>query len=178
MAKIEGSARCLTDIELLRFADALGCQIEDLFPGARSQPATNAPSTSAAQLQLPPIPAISFIYTDDNPVQVPDVLVRALLAESTRGGKKAVSARNALRGLHATPQQVQSLQALAQIDADGSTAITLLGEEAIEAKIYPDGEIEIEVRGTFIVRTPTGRWMLEGSEKQFRTLRDAIQSAQ
>lgn len=175
IAKIEGCSRCVTDLELLRLAEALGCSLDTLLgpvePSGKRHGARRSEVWSKDAM-----PSVTLIFSSGDPESVPEAILADLLNSPVWGkGSSRRPWSHALKEIGARPGHIGALRILTLPDGEGNIPLVVLGAERFSVEIHGDGEVHVGVDGVDLTQDLAGTWQLEGAGLAFRGVRAAIQ---
>jgi len=175
IAKIEGGSRCVTDIELLRLSEALGCSLDTLL-GPVAPPEKHHGARTSEVWSKGAMPSITLIFSSGAPESVPEAILADLLNSPVWGkGSSRRPWSHALKKIGAMPAHIGALRILALPDGEGNIPLVVLGAERLSAEIHGDGEVRVDVDGVDLAQDLAGTWLLNGAGLAFRGVRAAIQ---
>lgn len=176
IAKIEGGARCVTDIELLRLTSALRTRPEVLLEVGPSDTLRVTGKATKLKPQISP-PLIVLNCHQSLAIQVPEALMHDLMTSPLWGRG---SARRPwcfrLRELGAEAGHIGALKILSLPDGDGDIPLVVLGEESLSAEISEAGEVLVGLGEDFLAQDLAGAWRLKDYDHEYSGLRSAILS--
>ncbi len=176
IAKIEGGARCVTDVELLRFTSALRTRPEVLLGVA---PSDTLRRKGLATNRTPPVSPPAIVLTDRHspPIPVPVTLMHDLMTSPLWGkGSAKRPWRFQLRELGAGDGHIGALKLLSLPDGDGDIPLVVLGEENLSAKISEAGEVLVSLGEDLLSQDLAGAWRLKDLDHEYSGIRSAILS--
>ncbi len=175
IAKIEGCSRCVTDIELLSLAEALGCSLDTLL-GPVAPPEKHHGARRSEVWSKDAMPSIKLIFSSGDPESVPEAILADLLNSRVWGkGSSRRPWSHALKEIGARPAHIGALRILTLPDGEGNIPLVVLGAERLSAEIHGDGEVHVGVDGVDLSQDLAGTWQLTGGSQVYRGIRHALQ---